>query len=111
NNAYNITVFEGFFDFLSYQTIHQNQQQSLTNFLVLNSLVFFERSLLLMEKHDKFHLYLDQDEAGRKYTQLAQKRASKFQDESKLYKGYKDLNEWVMNIGKVQKIRQVRGRR
>ncbi len=31
----NITVFEGFFDFLSYQTIHQNQQQELTNFLVI----------------------------------------------------------------------------
>ena len=52
-DAKSITVFEGFFDFLSYQTIHQNQEQELTNFLVLNSLAFFERSLLLMEKHDK----------------------------------------------------------
>jgi hypothetical protein len=70
-NANSITVFEGFFDFLSYQTIHQNQDQSLTSFLVLNSLAFFERSLLLMEKHNKVYLYLDHDEAGRKYTQLA----------------------------------------
>jgi hypothetical protein len=78
---------------------------------VLNSLAFFERSFLLMEKHEKIHQYLDHDEAGRKYNHLAQKRSPKFHDESKLYKGYKDLNEWVMNIGKVQKIRQLRGRR
>lgn len=109
-NAKSITVFEGFFDFLSYQTIHQKQDPPLTNFLVLNSLAFFERSLLLMEKHDKIHLYLDHDEAGRKCTQLAQKRSPKFHDESKLYKGYKDLNDWTMNFGKVQKLRQSKGR-
>jgi hypothetical protein len=88
-NTNSITVFEGFFDFLSYQTIHQNQEQKLTNFLVLNSLAFFERSLLLMEKHDKIHLYLDHDEVGRKYTKLALERSAKVSDESKLYKGYK----------------------
>ena len=110
-NAKSITVFEGFFDFLSYQTIHQNQQQQLTDFLVLNSLAFFERSLLLIEKHDKIYLYLDHDEAGRKCTLLAQKRSEKFHDESKLYKGYKDLNEWLINFGKVQKLRISKGLR
>jgi len=40
-NNKSIAVFEGFFDFLTYQTIHQNQQQPLTNFLILNSLAFF----------------------------------------------------------------------
>lgn len=100
NNAANIKVFEGFFDFLSYQSIHQNQQQELTNFLVLNSLSFFERSLLLMEKHECIHLHLDNDEAGRKCTNIAQKRSLKFKDESKLYQGQKDLNEWLINSGK-----------
>ena len=103
-----ITVFEGFFDFLSYQTICQNQNQKLTNFLVLNSLAFFERSLPLMEKHDKVHLYLDSDEAGRNYTKLALERSQKVSDESMLYKGYKDLNDWTMNIGKVERLKQSR---
>ena len=40
NKAQNVKVFEGFFDFLSHQTIHQNQQLNLTNFLILNSLFF-----------------------------------------------------------------------
>ena len=88
---------------MSYQSIHQNQEQELTNFLVLNSLSFFERSLLLMEKHQSVHLYLDHDDAGRKCTSLALKRSLRFKDESKLYKGYKDLNDWMMNFGKLEK--------
>ena len=75
--AKSIAVFEGFFDFLTYQTIHQNQQQPLTDFLILNSLAFFERSLLLMEKHEHIHLYLDHDEAGKKCLDIALKRSLK----------------------------------
>lgn len=108
NFANKVTVFEGFFDFMSYQTIHQNQQHQLTNFLVLNSLSFFERSLLLMEKHQSIHLYLDQDEAGRKNVKRALKRSAHFKDESKLYKGYKDLNDWLIDFGKVKMQKNVR---
>ncbi len=96
-----IAVFEGFFDFLTYQTIHQNQKQPLTDFLVLNSLAFFERSLLLMEKHEHVHLYLDHDEAGKRCVGIALKRSPKYKDESILYEGYKDLNDWVMHFGKL----------
>ena len=53
--------------------MNQNQDHELTNFLVLNSLSFFEKSLPLMEKHESIHLYLDLDNAGRKYTNLALK--------------------------------------
>ncbi len=97
-----IAVFEGFFDFLTYRTIHQNQQQSLTDFLVLNSLAFFERSLLLMEKHEHIYLYLDHDEAGKKCLDIALKRSLKYKDESSLYNSYKDLNDWVTHFGKHQ---------
>ncbi|MEJ7674980.1 MAG: toprim domain-containing protein [Chitinophagaceae bacterium] len=93
--------------------MNQNQQHHLTNFLVLNSLSFFERSLLLMEKHESIHLFLDNDEAGRKCTSLAQKRSLKFRDESKLYEGCKDLNEWKMKIKEHNinlKIKEVKHR-
>jgi hypothetical protein len=111
NNGPNkIKVFEGFFDFLSDRTINQNKSE-LTNFLVLNSLAFFERSLLLMEKHQIIHLYLDNDTAGRKCTSMAEKRSIKFKDESQLYQGSKDLNEWITKAEKIQKIQQVKHRR
>lgn len=113
NKAENVSVFEGFFDFLSYQTINQNQEQRLSNFLVLNSLSFFERSLLLMEKHQQIKLFLDHDTAGEKCTTLALSRSKKFTDESKLYEGYKDINDWHMNFGKLTErktLKQKNGR-
>lgn len=103
NKANNLSVFEGFFDFMSYQTLYQHQQKEPTNFLVLNSLSFFERSLLLMEKHKSIHLYLDRDEAGRKHTRMALKRSPVFKDESKFYKQRKDLNDWLINVGPLKK--------
>ena len=101
-----ITVFEGFFDFLSYQTLLQSQEHQLTSFLILNSTSFFERSLLLMEKHRSIHLFLDRDLTGKKCTAIALKRSAKFKDESKLYKGYKDLNDWIVNFGKQKEEKQ-----
>ena len=55
-----------------------------------------------MEKHEHIDLYLDHDEAGKKCLDIALKRSSRYTDESNLYAGYKDLNDWVMNFGKIE---------
>jgi hypothetical protein len=44
NNADKITVFEGFFDLLTYQTINQKTSETMSNFLVLNSLAFLKEA-------------------------------------------------------------------
>ena len=104
NQAENITVFEGFFNFLSYQAIHQKQEQPATDFLILNSASFFEKSLSLMQSYKHGHLYLDCDTTGQKCIQKALAiDKQKFIDERQLYKNYKDLNDWMMNIGHPQK--------
>lgn len=95
-----VAVFEGFFNFLSYQTINQNQSFKPTNFLILNSTSFFEKSRLIMERYDAVHLFLDRDKAGQKFRQMALSWNRKFRDESALYKGYNDFNEWMQQIGK-----------
>lgn len=59
-----------------------------------------------MEKHKSVKLYLDNDDAGRKYTSGGLKRSEKFLDESRLYQGYKDLNEWIINFRKAEKQKQ-----
>lgn len=91
-----VGVFEGFFSFLSYQTIHQKDTE-LTNFLVLNSLAFLEKSRQLMEQYGKVNLYLDRDEAGIKSTQTALKWDKKYIDKSHLYKNHKDLNDCLVD--------------
>ncbi|HVG16879.1 MAG TPA: toprim domain-containing protein [Chitinophagaceae bacterium] len=95
-DAKEISVFEGFFSFLSYQALQGNNHLPLTNFLVLNSLSFFEKSRELMEKNEKIHLYLDRDKAGIKNTIGSLKWNSKYGDKSNLYKNHKDLNDYLV---------------
>jgi hypothetical protein len=51
NGAQEIAVFEGFFDFLSFLSIMQNATAITGNFLVLNSVSFFEKARPFMEQH------------------------------------------------------------
>jgi Toprim-like/CHC2 zinc finger len=112
NRTEGIAVFEGFFSFLSFQTINKNQQAPLTNCLVLNSLSFFEKSRPLMEKYNQVHLILDRDTAGRNHTaQALQWDRDKYIDRSDFYQGRKDLNEWLIHRDYSQRVSQRIGRR
>jgi hypothetical protein len=96
NNAEKISLFEGFFNFLSYQAIRHKQEQPHTNLLILNSTSFLEKNLLLIQLHKSVHLYLDCDTTGQKCIQKPLEiDKQKFVDERSLYKNYKDLNDWV----------------
>lgn len=100
NDGNEVAVFEGFFDFLSFITLLQNKELKSFSFCIRNSLSFFERSRPFLEQHNAIHLYLDNDKAGTNTTSYAKSLNEKYRDESSLYKNYKDLNDWVINIGK-----------
>jgi Toprim-like/CHC2 zinc finger len=100
NKGKQIAVFEGFFDFLSFISFISKKEIKDISFCILNSLSFFEKSRTFLEKHETIHLYLDNDAAGIKTASYAKKLSQKYIDESGLYKNYKDLNDWVMNLGK-----------
>lgn len=103
NHAKELMVFEGFFNYLSFQTIVKNQEVPPTNYLVLNSLSFLERSRPLMEKHDQVFLVLDRDPAGMGHTKQAlQWDRDKYLDRSDFYQGRKDLNEWLIHKPSLQ---------
>lgn len=91
-----LKVFEGFFNYLSYQTINKQNTTPQTNFLVLNSLSFFQKEKERMENHQQVHLFLDSDNAGIKSTQQALQWSDKYTDQSDIYKKYKDLNEYLI---------------
>jgi len=103
NGEKELAVFEGFFSFLSFQTLQQSKKKSSIELpklhidsLVLNSLSFFEKSRGLMEKYDCIHLFLDRDKMGERCTQQALQWSNKYQDQSKYYQQFKDLNEWLV---------------
>lgn len=97
NNAKQIAVFEGFFDFLSFMAIMQNQGQIQTNFIILNSVSFFEKARPFMEQYEVIHLYLENDKTGQNCRANALAISSKYKDKSILYRHYKDLNDWLIN--------------
>lgn len=99
NGAKEVSVFEGFTDFLSFLTMHQNQPIKDTDFLILNSVSFFEKARTFLEEHEVIKLYLDRDATGQNYSRYALSLSEKYKDESNLYKGHKDLNEWLVNLG------------
>jgi hypothetical protein len=103
NGGKEAAVFEGFTDFLSYMSIYKNQLQSPTDFVILNSISFFEKARPFMEEHYSIRLYLDRDTTGQNCSRYALSLSSKYRDESCLYRHYKDLNDWLVNFGTAQK--------
>jgi len=103
NGADEVVVFEGFTDFLSFKSIHQNEPEERFDFAVLNSVSFFEKARPFMERHEAIRLYLDRDTAGQNYSRYALSLSEKYRDESSLYRHYKDFNDWAVNFGKPLK--------
>ncbi len=103
NDNNEVIAFEGFMDFLSFQAMSKNLPENSQDFVILNSLSFFERARPFMENHESIRLYFDRDESGLSYTSRALSLSTKYKDESSLYQNYKDLNDWAMNFGKVMK--------
>ena len=109
NGSQELQVFEGFFDFLSWFSHFKNDQLT-SNFLVLNSLSFFQRAKQTMEQHNSIGLWLDRGTAGQACTMQALKSNSAYTDKSNLYKNFDDLNEWLVhqNQQKQSKLKTIK---
>ena len=103
NGSKDLSVFEGFFNFLSYQTIFQQLPPAQSDFLILNSVSLFQKARPCMEEHNRVRLFLDRDKTGQNCSQSLVTLSKKYSDESKLYEGYNDLNEWVLEMGRSKK--------
>lgn len=113
-----LSVFEGFFDLLSFAVVRPQAVKTLSNLLVLNSLSFFDKSLALMEQHAKVLLFLDQGKSGRQKTQQVfelnkNNPTAKYIDYSHIYNGHDDLNAWLVAQHRQQQQQTIKpkGRR
>lgn len=104
-NAEILTVFEGFFSFLSYQSIFKDKIPPVSDFLVLNSLSFTEKNIDRMQSYVGTKLMLDNDLAGNNATEKLLSISTIIKDGRKLYQKHKDLNEFLIKQNStVQKI-------
>jgi hypothetical protein len=98
-NAASVAVFEGFMDFLSW-LVHTRTPRPALPVLVLNSVATKDRAIaVIRDLHPQsVRLFLDHDASGRKLSAeiAAQLPGIAVSDQSELYAGCKDFNEWLV---------------
>ena len=94
-----LQIFEGFMDFLSWQTLNPS---SACDTIVLNSLALLPRIQEKIKGYKQVESFLDNDEAGRKSFEVLKHFCPSIIDGSVRYRTHKDLNEWLVSLYKVQ---------
>ena len=94
-----LQIFEGFMDFLSWQTLNPS---STCDTIVLNSLALLPRIQEKLKGYKQVESFLDNDEAGRKSFEVLKHFCPSIIDGSVRYRAHKDLNEWLVSQYKVQ---------
>ena len=94
-----LQIFEGFMDFLSWQTLNPS---STCDTIVLNSLALLPRIQEKLKGYNQVESFLDNDEAGRKSFEVLKRFCPSIIDGSVRYRTHKDLNEWLVFQSKVQ---------
>jgi hypothetical protein len=106
-------LFEGFMDYLSFLTIQEKESQrhiatpspiqtsahSHNDVIVLNSLANLSKAIDVLSGYKRVSVFLDNDDAGQKAVQELQSICRNVDDRSFVYRGFKDLNEYLCGQG------------
>ena len=92
-NDKSLTVFEGFFDYLSWLTDNPFADESA---LVLNSLALLQAGIKKAEDFSNVSIYFDNDAAGRKASLAFKTALPHAFDRSPIYEGYNDYNDKIV---------------
>ena len=99
-----LQIFEGFMDFLSWQTLNPS---STCDTIVLNSLALLPRIQEKTKGYKQVESFLDNDDAGRKSFEVLKQFYPHVIDGSVRYGAHKDLNEWLVALSKVKEKQMV----
>ncbi|MBD0852582.1 toprim domain-containing protein [Maribacter arenosus] len=99
NGHTKLIITEGMFDLLSILDWNENLELDY-DFLVLNSIAFVQKTVKIMDGYTVIELYLDNDSTGKKTTQNLIAYSNNCIDKSTIYKGFKDMNEWLIHMTK-----------
>ena len=94
-----LQIFEGFMDFLSWQTLNPS---STCDTIVLNSLALLPRIQEKIKSYKQVESFLDNDDAGQKSFEVLKHFCPSIIDGSVRYQTHKDLNEWLVAQSKVK---------
>ncbi|MFI3294332.1 MAG: toprim domain-containing protein, partial [Rikenellaceae bacterium] len=107
-------LFEGFMDMLAYLTLIETAIP-MNNVCVLNSVSNLSKAVEFLRSQQTIHCFLDNDPAGSKALFDIHKLRVEVIDQSRLYKDFKDVNDYLQSVKSSHKVEQVqqpkRGRR
>lgn len=101
NTSKPVFVFERFFDFLSFWELAKKDSKDAvdylkaSNFIVLNSVALTKEAITALKPFADIRLFLDNDDAGASAGQEIMNAYPSAQNFAHLYKGYKDLNDFL----------------
>ena len=94
-----LQIFEGFMDFLSWQTLNPSLA---CDTIILNSLALLPRIQEKIKGYKQVESFLDNDDAGRKSFEVLKQFYPQIIDGSVRYRTHKDINEWLVAQSKVK---------
>lgn len=92
-----VSIFEGWSDYLSYQVLTQKLKLDPTDSIILNSVSLVNRILDSCQKYEQVELYLDNDPAGDRTTQVLLQTCEHAVDNRYWYQHSKDLNQFLIS--------------
>ena len=99
-----LQIFEGFMDFLSWQTLNPSLA---CDTIILNSLALLPHIQEKIKGYKQVESFLDNDEAGRKSFEVLKLFYPHVIDGSVCYRAHKDLNGWLVALSKVKEKQMV----
>ena len=106
-------VFEGFMDYLSFLTLRQEScpnypELDEQDYIVLNSVSNINKALYPLGNYERIHCFFDNDHAGLealRQIRMEYGRERYIRDASQIYRGCKDLNEYLQK--QIERKRQL----
>ena len=106
-------VFEGFMDYLSFLTLRQESCPNYPeldgqDYIVLNSVSNVNKALYPLGNYERIHCFFDNDHAGLealRQIRMEYGRERYLRDASQIYRGCKDLNEYLQK--QIERKRQL----
>ena len=97
-----IYIFEGLFDFLSYLSLKIDTNITDSRIIILHSTALIKETInhLNTTKFSTCNCFMDNDASGKHALKtLTQSFPNKVNDSSTLYQNFKDINEYLLNLG------------
>ncbi|MFR9670448.1 MAG: toprim domain-containing protein, partial [Rikenellaceae bacterium] len=99
-------IFEGFMDMLAYLTLIETTTPE-NSVCVLNSVSNLSKAVEFLRSQQTIHCFLDNDPAGSKALFDIHKLRVEVIDQSRLYKDFKDVNDYLQSVKSSHKVEQV----